>query len=100
MPRVIADERSDDEFTVTIHEGDHTTTHSVHVPAGFPAAIGCTGVAVAELVRLSFAFLLEREPARSILRDFSLEQIGGYFPEYPEEIRRAVAAGTGGAPSR
>jgi hypothetical protein len=35
-----------------------------------------------ELVRESFAFLLERESKESILREFDLSVIQRYFPEY------------------
>jgi hypothetical protein len=35
----------------------------------------------------SFRFLLEREPNTSILPSFDLPLIGGYFPEYEQEIR-------------
>lgn len=31
-------------------------------------------------------FLLDREPATSILPRFSLDVIGRYFPEYPAEL--------------
>ena len=34
----------------------------------------------------SIAFLLEREPASSILPEFSLDVIPNYFPEYKEEL--------------
>jgi hypothetical protein len=57
------------------------------VPAGFPASLRCGHVAPGELVRASFEFLLEREPATSILREFSLDVISQYFPGYPAEIR-------------
>jgi len=63
------------------------TSHEVSVPAGFPASLGCGHVASEELVRASFEFLLEREPATSILRNFSLDVISQYFPGYPAEIR-------------
>jgi len=62
------------------------TSHEVSVPAGFPASLGCDRVAPEELVRASFEFLLEREPASSILRAFSLDVISRYFPGYPAEI--------------
>ena len=39
-----------------------------------------------DLVRRSFAFLLEREPKESILRSFDLPEIGRYFPEYERTI--------------
>jgi hypothetical protein len=40
-----------------------------------------------DLVRRSFEFLLEREPASSILREFRITDIERYFPEYPTVIR-------------
>jgi hypothetical protein len=43
---------------------------------------------VEDLVRRSFEFLLEREPASSILRQFDLSVIQGYFPEYERLFRR------------
>jgi hypothetical protein len=38
------------------------------------------------VVRLSFEFLLKREPASSIMREFSLDVIQRYFPEYEDEL--------------
>jgi hypothetical protein len=40
------------------------------------------------LVRVSFEFLLEREPASSILAEFDLSDIARYFPEYWDELAR------------
>ena len=42
------------------------------------------------VVRVSFEFLLEREPAASILPEFSLDVIGRYFPEYEDELPRRL----------
>jgi len=42
------------------------------------------------IVRETLAFLLEREPPTSILDEFSLDDVAGYFPEYYEELRRRV----------
>jgi len=63
------------------------TSHDVTVPAGFAAGLGCGQVTPEELIRVSFEFLLEHEPASSILRTFSLDVITQYFPSYPAEIR-------------
>jgi hypothetical protein len=41
-----------------------------------------------DLVLKSFEFLLEREPASSILPKFELSIISNYFPEYEEEISK------------
>lgn len=42
---------------------------------------------VTALVRESFAYLLAREPAGSILRTFDLSVISRYFPSYLDDIR-------------
>jgi hypothetical protein len=40
-------------------------------------------------LRQSFELLLEREPASSVLSQFSLDDISRYFPEYERELVRA-----------
>lgn len=93
-------EQAPGAYTVVVTDGSTSTTHGVRVPTGLPQTLGCAQVPVADLVRCSFTFLLEREPPTSILRQFSLEQIGEYFPDYPEEIRRRLAPGAGGGDVR
>ncbi len=97
VARVDVVESATDTYTVTISDGATATTHTVRVPSGLPEALGCAGVPVVELVRCSMVFLLEREPPTSILRTFSLEQIGDYFPDYRSAIRRTLAGDPGGA---
>jgi hypothetical protein len=87
-PDVVVHERPDGVFDVEVRSGTTVTTHEVTVPDDYPATLACEQAGRAELVAASFAFLLEREPATSILRRFRLPQIAGYFPEYPEEISR------------
>ena len=74
------------------------TSHQVSVPAGYPASLGCGHVDPGELVRASFEFLLEREPATSILRKFSLDVISQYFPGYPAEVRARLGGRDPGTP--
>jgi len=73
-------------YRVQVGAGPSATTHQVEVPESYPADLGLGTVPVEELVAASFAFLLEREPASSILRSFRLDVITRYFPEYPAEI--------------
>ena len=68
------------------------------MPTGFAASLGCGHVAPGELVRASFEFLLEREPATSILREFSLDVISQYFPSYPAEICARLGGSDPGTP--
>jgi len=44
---------------------------------------------IADLVMRSFEFLLEREPASSILKSFELSLIPRYFPEYNRLFQNA-----------
>lgn len=72
-------------------EGDGgKTRHSVRVSPADVArwGAGSEDEQVADLVRRSFQFLLEREPPDSILRRFDLSVIQRYFPEYDREFRR------------
>jgi hypothetical protein len=77
---------------VRVLSGVSSTQHTVRVHLAdlddlAPGATDPTG-----LVEASFAFLLEREPPGSILRDFDLRTIGRYFPEYESEIRGRLAS--------
>lgn len=77
----VTDGRSATEHEVTVDEID--------LP---PSLDGAETPDVERLVGASFAFLLEREPKESILSRFDLSVIRRYFPEYPVEIERRVAA--------
>jgi hypothetical protein len=77
MTQITVTQQAGGTFPVQTPAG---TSHQVSVPAGFAASLGCGHLAPDELVRASFAFLLEREPATSILPEFSLDIISQYFP--------------------
>ncbi len=78
------------EFGVQLREGDTTTSHRVTVPGDLIADLQLGDIDQSAIVQESFAFLLEREPATSILRQFSLRDISRYFPEYPDELQRRL----------
>ena len=65
---------------------EHTVTVSVADLARWGSGSGRKDVE--DLVRRSFDFLLEREPATSILGRFDLSVIQRYFPEYDRTFRR------------
>lgn len=73
----------DGGWRVTVGEGAAATEHHVTVPGGMADRFGVDEQA---LVVASFRFLLAREPASAILRRFSLDVIGGYFPDYEEVL--------------
>jgi hypothetical protein len=72
---------------VTVSEGERETRHAVTLDRATYERLTGGRVSPEALVRESFAFLLEREPAGSILRAFDLPMIGRYFPEYEADIR-------------
>jgi hypothetical protein len=72
---------------VTIRNG-RESHHQVRVSRADLARLAPGASDPASLVEASFAFLLEREPMESILREFDLTVIGTYFPDYEREIRQ------------
>ncbi len=79
------------EYGVEVEEGHETTAHKVRLPEDFLDDLMLTGVDEERIVRETIDFLLEREPATSILPEFSLEDVTRYFPEFPEELQRRLA---------
>ena len=76
---------------VRVRQGAFATEHRVTVDAAELERLD-PGVADPEpLVRAAFAFLLEREPASSILRSFDLPVIGRYFPGWEADVRGRLA---------
>ena len=78
------------EYRVEVIDGGRRTEHRVKVPADLLESLGLPEEASEQLVRESFAFLLEREAATSILRNFSLSDITRYFPDYTDAVRRRL----------
>lgn len=79
------------EYAVTVHEGELTTEHKVRVTEQFLDDLGFLDVDEERLVRESFSFLLEHEPATSISREFDLDEIADHFQDYVPEIQAALA---------
>jgi hypothetical protein len=77
-------------FGVQVSEGDTTTSHRVAVPPGMVDDLGLSAVDPETLVRESFSFLLEREPATSIMGEFALSDIPRFFGDYYDELRRRL----------
>lgn len=86
MPTVLVARQADGTFAVKVRTNRSETSHMVTVPSGFADELGLAGIPTEELVRASFAFLLDREPAEAVLPRFSLDVISRYFPEYTNEI--------------
>lgn len=75
------------EFGVTVRGEGTETSHKVRVPSTLLEDLGVPEVDEETVVKESFNFLLEREAPGSIMRDFPLNAISDYFPEYLGEMR-------------
>jgi hypothetical protein len=82
------------KYRVTVVDGGGRTQHIVSVETSYREGLVGKKIAAEQLVAKSFEFLLEREPKESILRQFDLRVISGYFPEYEKDIRRAFGGPT------
>lgn len=76
---------------VRVREGPFATEHRVAVASAELARLDPAAADPERLVRAAFAFLLEREPASSILRSFDLPVIGRYFPGWEADVRTRLA---------
>ena len=74
-------------FSVKVTEDGAETAHEVAVPEDYYADLTGRACEPEEFVKISFEFLLEREPKESILREFDITVISRYFPEYEAEMR-------------
>jgi hypothetical protein len=74
-------EGSDYRCQVTVEERGSSSRHLVRVSSA-DLERWARGRGPEDLVKDSFAFLLEREPKQSILKEFDLSIIKRYFPDY------------------
>ena len=83
--QVTVERAGDTVYVVTVQDGKNRTRHEVTVT---PADIAryAPGATPERLLEASFEFLLEREPASSILSRFALPVIERYFSDYPREL--------------
>ena len=85
MPTIHVTHRTGAIYDVTVEDSRGSTAHEVTV---WPSDVAryAPDATPEELLKASFAFLLEREPKESILRRFELPVIERYFPEYPRVV--------------
>jgi hypothetical protein len=82
---------ADHDFAVDVTEGTTHTRHRVIVPTELLDDLGLIDADEQRVVRESFEFLLEREPATSIYDEFPLDTVASQFPEFAEELRARLA---------
>ena len=81
--------KNEQEFIVIVNEGGIKTGHAVILDDDYYQKLTGGKITKEELIKKSFAFLLERESKESILSRFDLKVIKRYFPEYEKEIKHA-----------
>lgn len=86
MAEIVITQVEADLYGVELTEGGRTYTYMVMASPVSLVELGRSPDEAEAVIRESFAFLLEREPASAILREFSLEDITRYFPGYPDAI--------------
>ena len=74
-------------FKVTLTKTS-TSIHRVRLSSEVYKKLSNSKISEIELIKKSFEFLLQRESNESILREFNLETIETYFPEYPILIKK------------
>ena len=88
MAYIVVTETGPRAFTVDLPEAG--TVHDVTVRQSLIEELGLPEDDLGRVVRESFEFLLQREPASAIMREFSLDVIPTYFPEYREVSPRKL----------
>ncbi len=79
-------------FGVEVTEGAVTTGHRVRVPPSLLDDLGLAEEDAPAVVRETIGFLLEREPATSMLAEFSLDDVSRFFPDYLDELTTRLAS--------
>ena len=76
------------QFSVEV-DSNSKTAHQVTVDKDYlkKLSVNSSQSSVEDLVKKSFEFLLEIESNQAILKEFNLEVISRYFPEYEGEIK-------------
>ena len=87
MATIAIESKGQSTYLVTIDDRGGTTRHTVTATPQDVARYAPEGTTPERLIEASFEFLLEQEPASSILSSFALPVIERYFPEYPKVIR-------------
>ena len=88
--RIEVEKLKDGEFRVRVSESQSQSAHRVTLAQRDYLKLTGGKVKAEELIKLSFEFLLAREPKESILPEFDLPLIGRYFPEYERELKRRI----------
>ena len=77
-------------FDVLVSQGNETYDYVVELDKNYYRKITAEQVSPRALIEQSFLFLLGHEPASSILKTFSLVEIGDYFQSYEDTMKKIL----------
>jgi predicted transcriptional regulator YdeE len=79
------------DYSVAIKtDSEDKYSYTVTVEKDHYYALTNKKISALKLVEQTFFFLHEREPFSAILSDFNLKEVTRYFPDYEQEIRKAL----------
>lgn len=90
MAEILVTEADGASYDVSVSEGASVSTHIVEATEDDLIGLGIADHDRRAVVEESMRFLLEREPKESIMARFGLRTISGFFPDYPDVIRRRM----------
>jgi hypothetical protein len=77
-------------FMVEIGRGDGLNEYMVILDREYWTRLTNRRVEPEELVKVTFHFLLEKEPKELILKKFNISDVQGHFPGYEIEVKRSL----------
>ena len=77
-------------FLVELGHGEEMIEYSIDVDKDYWARLTNRRIEPAELVTITFKFLLDKEPKELILKKFNLADVVGHFPMYESEVKKAM----------
>ncbi len=81
-------------FDVLVTQGEDTYDYIVELNKNYYRKITAEQVPPRALIEQSFLFLLGNEPASTILKTFSLEEISDYFKGYEDAMKNILGIST------
>ena len=77
-------------FLVEVGHGDGLIEYIIELDRDYWTRLTNRRIEPAELIRLTFEFLLDHESKELILKKFNITDVAGHFPNYENEIKRIL----------
>lgn len=77
-------------FLVELGHGYDLVEYRIDVNREYWAKLTSCRIEPAQLIEMTFKFLLDKEPKEMIMKKFNLSDINQFFPQYEREIKRIL----------